>query len=334
MSPGVFYPGNSLLHRLQARTKLLVIGMFVVVLLIANQRQWHFAPYIFAIGLMLCGMICSGIPLRELGRRLALLFIVVFSSLLLSIFGGSNNGPVVWQCGPWSSRGATLSYALLFIAVACGILLLVSFLTLPFTEYLRRSWVRGLLLLLLLLSLLLAGLAWVLIPQRLLPIGPLVITQQSVWILVISFVVFMVLYTLSMLLTMTTNPVALIEGLTLLFSPLRRLALPVDDFALMALLALRFIPTLMDEAEQLMKAQSARGADLLHGTWRERMQSFSSLFVALVQGTLRRASELATALEARGYRSQGTLLYEQPLGSLDYFVLIVVGLSMVGSLFL
>jgi energy-coupling factor transport system permease protein len=122
--------------------------------------------------------------------------------------------------------------------------------------------------------------------------------------------------------------------LTLLLAPLRRLRLPVNDFALMALLALRFIPTLLEEVEQLVKAQMARGADLSHGTIRERLQSLTALFVPLMQGTLRRATELATALEARGYQVEGrqTPLHEKALGVVDYVVLGVVVLGMVGAL--
>jgi energy-coupling factor transport system permease protein len=135
---------------------------------------------------------------------------------------------------------------------------------------------------------------------------------------------------------MTTTPVALIEGMTLLLAPLRRLKLPVDDFALMTLLALRFIPTLLDEAEQLIKAQTSRGADVLHGTVRERLQSLSMFFFPLIQGALRRASDLSVALEARGYRSEGkqTLLYETSLAFIDYAALITVIMLTVGSLLL
>ncbi|GLV60236.1 hypothetical protein KDH_70560 [Dictyobacter sp. S3.2.2.5] len=172
--------------------------------------------------------------------------------------------------------------------------------------------------------------------NRPMQVGPLIITQQGAWLTVVTFVAFCVLFVSSTLLTMTTRPVALIEGLTLLLSPLRRLKLPVDDFALMLLLALRFIPTLLEEADQLMKAQAARGADIMHGTARERFQSLAMFFVPLVQGVLRRASELATALDARGYQSEGprTLLYEQPLGRLDYLVLGLVILVTTVPLFL
>ncbi|MEO7911913.1 MAG: energy-coupling factor transporter transmembrane component T, partial [Roseiflexaceae bacterium] len=148
------------------------------------------------------------------------------------------------------------------------------------------------------------------------------------------YVVFLALYTLALLLTMTTTPVALIEGLTMLLAPLRRLQLPIDEFALMALLALRFIPTLTEEVELLIKAQTARGADFTHGILHERAQSLAALFVPLLQGALRRAADLATALEARGYTTDGrqTLLHEGQLAARDYVTFVAVVLVTIGAL--
>jgi energy-coupling factor transport system permease protein len=102
----------------------------------------------------------------------------------------------------------------------------------------------------------------------------------------------------------------------------------------MALIALRFIPTLIDEAEQLVKAQTSRGADLSEGTLRERMQSLAMLFVPFLQGALRRAADLATALESRGYEVEGkqTRLYERALGLVDYGVLGIVLVVTIGAL--
>jgi energy-coupling factor transport system permease protein len=339
MTPGIFYPGKSLLHRLQARTKLLSIVLLIVMLLIANQREWHFAPYIVAVALIICSVLCSGIRLRDLWRRLSILLILVFGSVFLSIFGSFEGSPVVWRLGPWLPRAAFIHEILLIISLILGVLWLLSLLRPIRAWYRRRFWLRVLQRCLLLLLLLSFFLLWLLGKPSVsstLTIGPLLLTRDGIWIMMVSFVVFTLLYTSSILLTMTTSPVALIEGLTLLLTPLRRLKLPVDDFALMALLALRFIPTLMDEGEQLIKAQLARGSDVMHGTLMERFQSLMMFFTPLIHGTLRRASELATALDARGFRSEGprTLLYERPLRRLDYIVLSIVIVAAVGSLFL
>jgi energy-coupling factor transport system permease protein len=126
---------------------------------------------------------------------------------------------------------------------------------------------------------------------------------------------------------MTTSPVALIEGLTMLLTPLRWLRLPVDDFALMTLLALRFVPTLVEEIYQLFIAQSARGASFSAGTPRERLQSLMALFIPFLRNTLRRASELSIALDARGYQVDGrqTRLHEKKWQLLDYSVFFLAG---------
>jgi energy-coupling factor transport system permease protein len=132
----------------------------------------------------------------------------------------------------------------------------------------------------------------------------------------------------SLILTMTTTPVALAEGIILLLSPLRRLRLPVDEFGLMTLVSLRFIPVLIQEAEQLMKAQISRGADFTTGSIGARARRLSTLLVPLVQGALRRAGDLSSALEARGYGTTGqaTLLHEGRFVSADWVVIVSVPL--------
>ena len=339
ISPGTFYPGNSLMHRLQARTKLVVIAWLVITLLIANHRQWHFVPYIVALLLVASSVLLSHVSLRDFGKRLWFLILIVFSSILLSIFGTAGDSPVIWQLGPWSTSYAILRQKLLIAGSICLFLYATSWLP-PLRSWCQQKFwlrlMRNLLLLLIIASLFFFWLTTGFSSTHQLKLGPLVVTQQGAWLVIIIFMVFLVLYSFSTILTMTTSPIALIEGLTLLLSPLRYLKLPVDDFALMILLALRFIPTLLDEADQLMKAQAARGADMMHGTLRERFQSLTIFFVPLVQGTLRRASELATALEARGYHDEGkrTLLYEKNLSSIDYCVLCIVICSTSMALFL
>ena len=112
----------------------------------------------------------------------------------------------------------------------------------------------------------------------------------------------------------------------LLMRPLRLFRLPVDEFGLMTLISLRFIPVLVQEAEQLIKAQISRGADFTMGSPAARVRRLGTLLVPLVQGALRRAENLATALDARGYGVTGeaTLLHEGRLRFSDWVVLIAV----------
>jgi energy-coupling factor transport system permease protein len=329
------------LHRLQARTKLLLLFCIIVWLILASHKLWHFAPYIAVASLICLGAALSGIALRDLGRRMSILGALAILSLVSGLFRLPEPGDTLLATiGP-----LVTTYALVHtIALICGALLLAfvisSLLPLPFLRALwRRAWLRGIRVLAVAAILVLLIFLWLTggeaSAQRF-TLGPLIMTYQNVWLQITVFIALLALYALSLLLTMTTTPVALIEGLTMLLSPLRRLKLPVDDFALMALLALRFIPTLIEEVEQLIKAQSARGADLASGTLRERFQSLVGLFMPLMQGALRRATELATALEARGYEVEGqqTFMHETTLRALDYIALAMVVCLIVGTLLL
>lgn len=104
------------------------------------------------------------------------------------------------------------------------------------------------------------------------------------------------------LLTLTTTPIDITDGLEILLGPLKRLKMPVHEFALMMSISLRFIPTLMQETEKIMKAQSARGAEFSSGPIMQRMKAFIPLLVPLFVSAFKRAEELALAMESRGYR--------------------------------
>jgi energy-coupling factor transport system permease protein len=335
VSLGVYYPGDSLLHRLQARTKLLAFFWIMVCLGVANQREWHFAPYIGVIALLLLAVALSGIALRYLWQHLWLLLLLsLISAILTALFPGSPGQPV-YTFGPFPfylvAQGALLIYAVLLVV---GLILLV--VPVPRFQGMRQHRRARRLRVLLLLSVPIALVFLWLIPHSAFSVGPLIIGRDGIWLAMSVYTVLLVLYTFALLLTMTTTPIALIEGISLLLAPLRWLRLPVDDFALMLLLALRFIPTFVEEVELLMKAQMARGAEFTHGALRERVQSLAALFVPLLRGALRRAAELATALEARGYEVEGrqTMLYETSLGLMDYAVCSVVLLVTVGTLIL
>ncbi len=107
--------------------------------------------------------------------------------------------------------------------------------------------------------------------------------------------------TLSSLLTFTTTPLKITRGLETLLSPLARVRFPVQDFSLMMMMAIRFIPVLTSETERVWKAQRSRGADLGKGSLKKRGRTLLSVILPVFTGLFRRADELATALEARGY---------------------------------
>ncbi|WP_332696659.1 energy-coupling factor transporter transmembrane component T family protein [Halalkalibacter lacteus] len=107
---------------------------------------------------------------------------------------------------------------------------------------------------------------------------------------------------LTSLVTLTTRPIDLTDGLEQLFSPLKKIGLPAHELALMMSISLRFIPTFMQETEKIMKAQMARGVDFTSGPFRQRIKAFLPLLVPLFISAFNRAEELALAMESRGYR--------------------------------
>jgi energy-coupling factor transport system permease protein len=114
------------------------------------------------------------------------------------------------------------------------------------------------------------------------------------------------------LLTATTAPVALADGIEDLLSPLERVRFPAHEVAMMMTIALRFIPTLGDEAEKIRGAQAARGADFSEGGPVRRARSLIPVLVPLTVGAFRRADELAEAMESRGYRGgEGRTRYRE-----------------------
>ena len=336
---GTYFPGKSLLHRLRARTKLLLILWLSIFFYYANQNFWDFTPHIVAVVLLFAAIAFSGIAPGVIWRRMRWLVLLALIGIIPNVLFFGNSGTTVLRTiGPWPLpyalvRGILAGYGLLF-----SFFILFSLLPLPQVRAVRRRrWFKRIRVLMIVLAVGAALLWW--LTRRgaagsVLLIGPIILTYDGVWAEVTIFVVFLTLFALSILLTMTTTPIALIEGLTRLLLPLRWLRLPVDDFALMLLIALRFIPTLIEEVELLIKAQTSRGADYTHGSARERLQSLVALFVPFISSTLRRAADLATALDARGYEVQGrpTPLHDTALKAADYFVMIAVACITLGVL--
>ena len=111
----------------------------------------------------------------------------------------------------------------------------------------------------------------------------------------------MLLVSGTFLLTYTTSPLAITDGLEKLMNPLKKLKVPVYELSLMMCIALRFIPTLIEETDRIMSAQKARGADLETGTLTERAKALLPLLIPLFISSFRRSQELALAMECRCY---------------------------------
>ncbi|MBE6914450.1 MAG: energy-coupling factor transporter transmembrane protein EcfT [Ruminococcaceae bacterium] len=127
------------------------------------------------------------------------------------------------------------------------------------------------------------------------------ITKEGIYNAVFMVLRIVLLVCGTFLLTYTTSPLQLTDGLERLLSPLKKLRVPVHELAMMMSIALRFIPTLIEETDKIMSAQKARGAGFDTGTLKERAKALIPLLVPLFVGAFRRADELATAMESRCY---------------------------------
>ena len=114
--------------------------------------------------------------------------------------------------------------------------------------------------------------------------------------------IFVLIIGSSILLTYTTTPIALTDGIERLLSPFKKIGLPVHDFAMIMTIALRFIPTLTEEADKIMNAQKARGADFTNGSLLQRAKALIPILIPLFSSSIRHALDLATAMECRCYK--------------------------------
>lgn len=277
---GVYIAGASPVHRLRARTKLLLLLWLAGSFFIANHKMFHFGVYSVAFAIIALALILARVDVGYIWRRLRVLVVLLAIGIPFSL---------MWTPGDtWHTFGPLILH-FDHMHVDIGPLQFSS-------SHLD------------------------------LPIGPIVVTYDGIWFVISFTAIFLLLYLGSITLTLTTTPVALAEGVVLLLRPLRRLRMPVEEFGLMTLVSLRFVPVLVQEAEQLIKAQISRGADFTTGSLATRVRRLGTLLVPLVQGALRRAEGLSSALEARGYGVTGeaTLLHEGPFRLLDWVALIGV----------
>ena len=130
----------------------------------------------------------------------------------------------------------------------------------------------------------------------------------------------------SSMLTLCTRPIALTDGIEKLLSPFEKIGLPAHDIAMMMTIALRFIPTLLEEADKIMKAQQARGADFESGNIIQRAKSLIPILVPLFVSSFRIAQDLAMAMEARCYRGgkNRTRMNEMKFVKRDYIAILLL----------
>ncbi len=221
---GQYYPVNSFIHKLDAKTKLIGTFIFMISLFIVNK----FFVYSLVLLLLLSVIKLSNIPFSFIMKGLKpLKFIIIFTFIINMFF---LPGEEIWSFGFLSITKEGLNQAI-FMAIR--------------------------------LVLLIVG---------------------------------------TSMLTLTTSPMELTDGIEGLLNPLRKIGFPVHELAMMMTIALRFIPTLLEETDKIMKAQMSRGADFESKNLVNRVKNLVPLLIPLFINAFRRADELSMAMEARCYR--------------------------------
>ena len=222
---GQYYPADSILHRLDPRTKIIAVFIFILSLFVSQS----FLAYSLAFLVLVAMIAISDVPPSFILKGLRSIFIIILLTVVLNLF---------------FTPGETV----------------------------------------------------------LLSIGRFSITLEGLRTAIFMAARLMMLIIGSSLLTLTTSPIALTDGIESLMKPLERIGVPAHEIAMMMTIALRFIPILLEETDKIMKAQMARGADFETGGIIKRARNMVPLLVPLFISSFRRADDLALAMEARCYR--------------------------------
>lgn len=255
---GQYIPGDSFVHKLDPRVKILISIVYIIDLFIINS----FRGYIFIVLFTFLAIIISKVKFVYIYKGLKPILILALITAILNIFMTTGANPPLFK---WK-----------FISVYSEGLILAAFMVIR--------------------------------------------------------LVFLIVGT--SLLTLTTSPIELTDGIEKLLNPMKKIGVPAHELAMMMTIALRFIPTLMDETDKIMKAQMARGADFESGNLIHRAKSLIPILVPLFISSFRRADELAMAMEARCYRGgegrtrmkQLRLTNKDFIASLNIAALVVVSI--------
>ena len=222
---GQYFPGNSILHRLDPRTKLLCTVAYIVALFLAKGP----VSYLILLAVLAALIAVSKVGVKAILRGMQPILLVIAITAVLNLFYTPGKGDP-----------------------------LVAF------------WIFK-------------------------------IYPEGIWAAVYMILRIAMLITCTFLLTYTTSPILLTDGLEKLMNPLKVLHVPVHELAMMMSIALRFIPTLIEETDKIMSAQKARGADFDTGGLMQKAKALVPLLVPLFISAFRRADELAVAMECRCY---------------------------------
>lgn len=244
---GQYYPGETVIHNLDPRSKILITFIYIITLFFINT----FIPYIFMTLFLISTVKLSKVPMKLIIKGLKPLLYIISITFIINLF---------------MTKG----------------------------EKLIDFWIIS-------------------------------ISKEGAYFATIMALRLIFLVIGTSLLTLTTSPISLTDGIEKLLNPFKKIGVPAHELAMMMTIALRFIPTLLDETDKIMKAQKARGADFESGNIIKRTKSLIPILVPLFISAFRRADELAMAMEARGYRGgeNRTRMKVLKLQKNDYIALIL-----------
>ena len=254
---GQFFPGDTLAHRLDPRTKLLLVVLYIVALF--NCDSW--LSYALVIAVTAACMIIGKITPKHIFNGLKPMIVIIVLTALLNMF---------------YTQG----------------------------EPLVKFWV-------------------------------LTITREGLDRAIKMILRILLLITGTFLLTYTTSPIALTDGLEILLGPLKKIKVPVHEMTMMMSMALRFIPTLIEETDKIMSAQKARGADFETGGLVKRAKALIPILVPLFVSAFRRADDLAVAMESRCYHGgEGRTRMKQLVMAGRDWIALTLGALFVAAIFI
>ena len=255
---GQFFPEDSVIHKLDPRTKIISLFVLMIVIFCADGA----AAYTFLSAVTCAVIFISKIPFVTVLKSLKPVIIIVAFTFLIHLF--THDGEVLAELGNFKITDEGVKFGVL---ISLRLILLIA---------------------------------------------------------------------LSSLLTFTTSPIQLTDALEKLLSPLKKIGVPAHEFAMMMTIALRFIPTLIEELDKIIKAQKSRGANFDEGNIIQRLKNFVPVLVPLFLSSFRRADELALAMEARCYRGgEGRTHFRQlKFQRADFFAALIVTAIVMATIFL
>ncbi len=284
---GQYLYGDSWYYRLDPRAKLVMTSFFIVIIFLANNIITYIGAAVFTLFIVLT----SGVSLKFFYRSIRPIFFLILLTFLLNLF--------FYRAG---ETFPPISISINKIIVGIYLIIIISIILLRLFKLIERYISAKIFkistLVIIILNIVIVyfykneqitwSFEWLIYKNAVMNGGFIILRL----ILIISF---------SSLLTFTTKPTDLTLAIEHVLSPFKLIKLPVSELALMITISLRFIPTLLEETQKILKAQTSRGADFTEGNLKDKVIQIISLLIPMFIISFKRAEDLANAMEARGY---------------------------------